>query len=159
MKTMKPAKSHPAVRRLFNRFRWRLVRSIDWTCAYAVRTKLGAHIINRLFPSVRPVLCAGCFNDHGLRLDAAQIGFVHALACPNCGAVGTKKLNRYFLVMLTDRFFVQGSFSRQKYGGCPSVQFNDRRESDYAAPPWLRQDVALISEKANVGIFDYGPRL
>lgn len=116
-------------------------------------------MVNLLFPSLRPVLCAACFNDHGLRLDAAEIGFVHALACPNCGALGTKKLNRYFLLMLTSRFFVRGSFSRPNYGGCPLLQFNSRRESDYDAPPWLRQDVALISAKAKIGIFEYGPRL
>jgi hypothetical protein len=83
---------------------------------------------------------------------------VHALACPNCGATGTKKLNPYFLEVLASRFFVRGSVCRAKYGAYSRVQFNDRRTSDYEAPPWLQRDVALISEKAKIGIFDYGPR-
>ena len=155
---MTPGKAQPALDRLYNRLRWRVVRSIDWCCAHAVRTTLGARIVDCLFPSVRPVLCAACLNDHGLMLDAAEVGFIHALSCPNCGAVGTKKLNPHFLKILASRFFVRGSVSRAKYGAFPLVQFNDIRESDFDAPPWLRRDVALISEKAKIGIFHYGPR-
>jgi hypothetical protein len=103
--------------------------------------------------------CASCFNDHGLRLDAADIGFEHALACPNCGAAGTKKLNPHYLKTLAWRFFVRGSVTRSKYGSAQFLQFNDRRGTDYEAPQWLRRDVALISEKAKIGIFDYGPPL
>ncbi len=156
---MEPKKNRSAVHQFYYGLRRRVDRSIDWTCAHAVRTKLGARIVDRLFPSLRPVLCATCFKDHGLKLDAADIGFVHALACPNCGATGTKKLNPYFLKALAWRFFVRGSVCRAEYGAYPRVQFNDRRTSDYEAPPWLQQDVTLISEKAKIGHFRLWPSI
>ncbi|MFN0042694.1 MAG: RES family NAD+ phosphorylase [Alphaproteobacteria bacterium] len=155
---MQPKQKKSLLNRIFIDLRRRLIVLIDQACARAVRTTFGARIVDRIFPSVRPVLCASCFNDHGLRLDAADIGFEHALACPNCGATGTKKLNPYFLEILASRFFVRGSVTRFKYGSAPLLQFNDRRGPDYEAPQWLRRDVALISEKAKIGIFDYGPR-
>lgn len=137
----------------------RLGYIIDWIANPAAKTKLGAWILDRLFPSAKPLLCASCFTDQGLRLDASEIGYVHALACPNCGAVESKKLNRYSLLHLASRFFVRGSVSRSHYGCAPLIQFNERRETDYEAPAWLKRDVALISEKARIGLFDYGPRL
>jgi RES domain len=94
-------------------------------------------------------------------MDAQRIGIVHALACPNCGTRGTKKLTPYLLQVLASQFFVRGSVRRLSYGSAPRVQFNDQRlkDGDYIGPTWLQKDVELVSEKGRIGFFHYGPRL
>jgi RES domain len=155
---MNPKQSPKGFRRAFDNACWKALIVIDQVLLRTIRTRLGARIAGNPFPKTRPVLCSDCFRDRGLRLDAADVGFEHALPCPNCGAIGTKKLNAYALQVLASRFFVRGSVIRFKYGSAPLLQFNHQRTTEYEAPPWLRGDVAMISENANIGIFYYGPR-
>ena len=114
-----------------------------------------------IFPGSRPVLCSDCFTDHGLRIDAERFGIPHALPCPNCGTTGTKKLTPYLVRALASQFFVRGSVHRSAYGSVPLVQFNELRFQDgnYDGPQWLKNDVALISEKGRIGLFHYRPRI
>ncbi len=74
---------------------------------------------------------------------------------------GTKKLTPYLVRTLASQFFVRGSVHRSNYGSAPLVQFNEHRfqDGDYDGPQWLKEDVALISEKGRIGLFHYGPRM
>jgi hypothetical protein len=127
----------------------------------AITTRVGARFVGLIIPGSRPVLCSACFTDYGLRLDANRIGIPHALPCPNCGVQGTKKLTPYLVRVLASQFFVRGSVHRSTYGSAPLVQFNEARfqKGDYHGPDWLKKDIALISEKGQIGFFHYGPRL
>src|ERR1019366_5281471 len=138
-----------------------VTRALDAAGGLAIRTKTGARLVGLIIPSSRPVLCAACFTDHGLRMDADRIGIPHALPCPNCGAQGTKKLTPYLISVLASQFFVWGSVHRFSYGSAPLVQFNELRfrDGDYVGQDWLQKDVELISEKGRIGLFHYGPRL
>lgn len=138
-----------------------ILRILDMTGGLAIRTQIGARLLSLIIPKSRPVLCSGCFTDHGLRMDAERIGIHHALPCPNCKAQGTKKLTPYLVRVLASQFFVRGSVHRSSYGSAPLVQFNELRfqNGDYRGPKWLEKDIALISDKGQIGLFHYGPRL
>lgn len=154
-------KSQPIWKRLLStRLARRLLSMLDMAGGLAVRTSIGARIIG-LIPSARPVLCADCFNDRGLSLDAARVGIINALPCPNCGAKKSRKLTSYLLKTLAWNFFVRGSTLRSEYGAAPVLQFNEHHygKGTYQAPEWLGRDVELIQEKARIGVFHYGPRM
>jgi len=154
-------KSQSIWKRLFStRLVRRLVGMLDMAGGLAIRTWVGARVIG-LIPRARPVLCADCFNDRGLRLDASRIGIINALPCPNCGAQKSKKLTPYLLEVLAWNFFVRGSTHRTEYGAAPVLQFNKHHygKGTYQAPEWLKRDVELIQEKGRIGFFHYGPRM
>lgn len=136
------------------------VRLLDAVGGIAITTTLGAKFVATIFPKARPVLCANCFTDYGLRLDAARVGIQNALPCPNCGSRDAKKLTPFLLEVLASQFFVRGSVRRAMYGSAPRVQFNERRfgTGDYEGETWLRRDVELITKAARIGFFHYGPR-
>lgn len=138
-----------------------LLTALDIIGGIAITTKLGARFVGLIVPASRPVICTACFTDHGLRVDAERFGIAHALPCPNCGMNGTKKLTPYLVRTLASQFFVRGSVHRSNYGSAPLVQFNEHRfqDGDYDGPQWLKEDVALISEKGRIGLFHYGPRM
>jgi hypothetical protein len=138
----------------------RLLRALDMAGGLAIRTRVGAWLVYTVIPSARPILCAACFKDYGLRLDADRIGIPNALPCPNCAARGTKKLTPYLARVLASQFFVRGSVHRFTYGAAPLVQFNEMQhgKGDYEGAPWLRKDVRLLSDAAQIGLFHYGPR-
>ena len=154
-------KTQPIWKRLLpTRFARRLLSLLDMAGGLAVRTYLGARLIG-LIARARPVLCADCFKDRGLRLDASRVGIVNALPCPNCGAAKSRKLTRYLLEVLAWNFFVRGSTHRTKYGAAPLLAFNEQHygKGTYQGPKWLRQDVELIQKKSRIGFFHYGPRM
>lgn len=154
-------KSQPIWKRLFaTRLVRRFLGVLDMAGGLAIRTWLGARVIG-LIQKARPVLCAECFNDGGLRLDASRIGIVNALPCPNCGAKNSRKLTPYLLEVLAGNFFVRGSIHRSEYGAAPVLQFNEHHygKGTYQAPEWLKRDVELIQEKGRIGFFHYGPRM
>ncbi|MGD0221412.1 MAG: RES family NAD+ phosphorylase [Terriglobia bacterium] len=138
-----------------------ILRALDVAGGLAITTRIGARLVGLIIPKSRPILCAACFTDHGLRMDADRLGIPHALPCPNCGAQGTKKLTLYLVRVLASQFFVRGSVRRFSYGSAPLVQFNEARfqRGDYVGPNWIQKDVALISEKGRIGLFHYGPHL
>ena len=105
-----------------------------------------------------PVVCAHCFIDTGLRLDAARIGRDVVGACPNCAAEGHKKLPLAGLEALAHRYFVWGSMWRAKYGAAPLIQFNEHQKTSIELKPWLAQDVQIFERLLGVGFFHYGPR-
>ncbi|MEC9264471.1 MAG: RES family NAD+ phosphorylase [Pseudomonadota bacterium] len=74
---------------------------------------------------------------------------------------GTNKLTPYLTKVLASQYFVRGSVLRSAYGSAPLVQFNEHRfqNGDYEGSEWLRNDISLISEKARIGLFHYGPRM
>ena len=106
------------------------------------------------------IACAECFENEGLRLDAAAIGRACSSDCPRCGAVGGAKLTKRLLAGLAESFFVQGSVHRTEFGGAPLITFNDKRPTDIeSGPAWPSGDAALFEEILKVGFFWYGPPL
>ena len=106
------------------------------------------------------VACTECFENEGLRLDAAAIGRACSSVCPRCGAVAGAKLTKRSLAGLAQSFFVQGSVHRTEFGGAPLITFNDKRPTDIGADPgWPSDDAALFEEILKVGFFWYGPPL
>lgn len=103
-------------------------------------------------------LCSECFNDQGLRLDAAQIGIKDSSCCPNCGSTTGRKLNVDLIAALTHRFFVWGTLHRCEYGAAPVVQFNQHHSTSIRTSSWFDKDLRLIERAIGVGFFYYGPR-
>lgn len=138
-----------------------LFRTLDVIGGVAITTWLGAGLVATILPASRPLLCADCFADHGLRMHANRVGIVNALPCPNCGAKTSKKLTAYLIHVLAHEFFVRGSVQRASYGAAPRVQYNEYQfgSGDYYGPPWTKQDIELIGESVRAGFFHYGPRL
>ena len=106
-----------------------------------------------------PVACSACFSDHGLQLDAEQIGEMILGTCPNCGASDQKKLPIAGLEALAYRFFVWGSLWKARYGAAPLVQFNKHQQTSIHVTPWLSPDIKLFERLLGIGFFHYGPRL
>ena len=104
------------------------------------------------------VACAECFENEGLRLDAARIGREHSSTCPRCRAIGGAKLTKRSLAGLAQSFFVQGSLRRTEFGAAALIKFNDKRATDIGAcPGWPSGDAALFEEILKIGFFWYGP--
>jgi hypothetical protein len=108
----------------------------------------------------KQILCSSCFKDEGLKIDAYTIGIVNNKVCPNCKLDKGHKLTKELVRKLCYRFFVQGTIKRFKYGGFPLIQFNEQNfnQSDIDVSPWLIQDVKLIEQAGEIGLFYYGPR-
>lgn len=106
-----------------------------------------------------PLLCSDCFQDTGLRLDAARFGMRIAGPCPNCGSATGALLDRGRIRWIAHRFFVLGTLTRSHYGGSPRIEFNDRRKNEVEFAPPLQRDGDLICKTAEVGLFHYGPAL
>lgn len=80
-------------------------------------------------------------------------------ACPNCGAIDSRKLSIETLEALAHRFFVWGSLRRCKYGAAPSIQFNQHQKTSINISTRLEADIWLFERLLGVGFFHYGPRL
>lgn len=139
----------------------RVLRWLDIAGGLLIQATWGARLVGVLVPASRPVLCSACFSDLGLRFEAERFGIPHALRCPNCGAKETRKLTPFLMRIVAGQFFVRGSVSRSEYGGAPLVQFNEAQfgKGDYIGSGPLEGDIRLISEKAKIGLFYYGPRM
>lgn len=108
-------------------------------------------------PSI--VACSACFSDHGLSLDAEQLGLEEVGACPNCGKIESKKLTKEILLVLAHRFFVWSSLHHCKYGAAPQIQFNEHQKTSISVSSWLIPDIELFEHLLGIGFFLYGPRL
>lgn len=106
-----------------------------------------------------PVACSRCFLDHGLRLDAEQLGLESEAKCPNCSSSEGMKLTEAALKDLAHRFFVWGSLQRLAYGAAPIIQFNEYQRTSINMSSWLLSDVSLFERILGIGFFHYGPRL
>lgn len=138
-----------------------LVHALNLIVWLMMRSSVGARILGSMVPDWKLVACSNCFSDFGLRLDAERIGHPHKSRCPNCGSRDAKKLTLRSLQALASQFFVQGSVHRTEYGSAPLIQFNEHQyqRGDYSGPDWLQDDIDLVQELANIGLFHYGPRL
>jgi len=105
------------------------------------------------------LICSDCFADHGLLLDAYQMGREDDSKCLNCGSVNGRKLGREEIELLAHRFFVRGTLHRTDFGGAPALQFNDRQKTSVAFDHRVEADAKLIAETIGIGFFHYGPRL
>lgn len=106
----------------------------------------------------RPLLCQHCFQDHGLRLMAADFD-AEQTTCPNCGTENVLGLTRDQLLWLSQVFFVRGSIERFDYGTAPAIQFNERQTGSLDPAPPLAGDIDLLQRTLGIGFFHYGPRL
>jgi len=109
----------------------------------------------------QPLLCSNCFADEGLRIDAAKHGLEQQGDCPNCKSPTGRKLTKKHIESIAWRFFVSGTTIRCEYGAAPVIQFNEQHygKSDISPSPWLKNDIKLIEDAAQIGFFHYGPRL
>lgn len=105
------------------------------------------------------VICSDCFQNHGLRLDAEQLGYVDAHTCMQCGSLNGKKLDKTMVFELAHRFFVWGTLRRSDFGAAPTMQFNSSHPDEIENIPWLNEDMRLIQDITGIGFFYYGPRL
>lgn len=106
-----------------------------------------------------PLLCSDCFQDTGLKLDAARFGLSSRQPCPHCGSLTGALLDLGRIRWVAHRFFVLGSLTKVDYGGAPRIEFNNLRANEVSFGGELQQDLDLICEKAQVGFFHYGPPL
>ena len=105
------------------------------------------------------LLCSNCFQDQGLKLDAAQFGLEDDSTCPHCGTTIGRKLTKDLVLALAHKFFVWGTIHRCDYGAAPVVQFNEQQTTSIETSSWFEPDLRLIEQAAGVGFFYYGPRL
>lgn len=106
----------------------------------------------------KPLLCAHCFQDRGLRLMAFSVAGKR-VQCRQCGARSNNGLASGQLVQLCQDFFVRGSIVSADFGAAPLVQFNDLRENALDVEGEINADMALLNKTIGVGFFHYGPRL
>lgn len=108
----------------------------------------------------RVLLCSDCFRDEGLKIDSYKIGIDNTDKCPQCNSGSGHKLTKKLVQDLCYRFFVRGTILKLNYGGAPLIQFNPEHfnKTDIAISPWLTNDVKLIEQAGEIGLFNYGPR-
>lgn len=106
------------------------------------------------------VLCSNCFKDSGLRFDAFRIGIDNNDICPNCKSEIGHKLTKELVRSLCSIFFIRGTISRFKYGGTSLIKFNEQhyKNSHIDVSPSLTNDVKLLENAGEIGLFYYGPR-
>lgn len=109
----------------------------------------------------QPLLCSECFVDEGLKIDAFKSGFEQEGNCPNCKNLNGRKLTKDHIQKLAWRFFVSGTTIRTRYGAAPVIQCNEHHhgKSNISPSLWLKNDIKLIEDAAEIGFFHYGPRL
>lgn len=106
------------------------------------------------------LLCAKCFKDEGLVILAFKIGIPDESECPSCKSSNGYKLTKKLVRNLCREFFVRGTIYKLDYGGFPLVQFNEQNfgNSSIDVSPWLENDVKLIEQAGEIGLFYYSPR-
>lgn len=97
--------------------------------------------------------CSECFTDEGLRVLALDIGQLSQVACPSCGGMNGRKLDRASLVNLAEKFFVRGTFVKANYGGSSVIDFSEGRVTDVSFKEHLKKDVQIFEESLGIGFF------
>lgn len=107
------------------------------------------------------LLCSECFADEGLRIDATKLGTEQHGKCPNCHSTDGRKLTKDLIESLAWHFFVGGTTVRCNYGAAPVIQCNGHHfgRTNISPSTWLKDDIKLLEEAAQLGFFHYGPRL
>ena len=103
--------------------------------------------------------CSDCFTDERLKLDAAHLGTDERSACPNCGSISGRKLDRNRTAELAHRLFVWGSLHRCEFGAAPVLAFNQQQPTSIESLPWCDSDLRLFERLLGIGVFYYGPRM
>ena len=105
------------------------------------------------------LMCSNCFSDEGLRLDASKYGIINNKKCKLCKNTAGHKLTKSKIRQLCYSFFVRGTIKKIDYGGAPIIQFNEQhyKQSNVTVSKWLKNDVKLIEELGEIGLFYYGP--
>jgi len=106
-----------------------------------------------------PILCSRCFSDEGLRLVSEVFGFKMEVACPNCGSALGAKLDLVAIRRVMQKYFNTGTMHHVEYGSAPVLASNSKRPTSVRLASWANGDLALITEKAGWGVFEYGPPL
>jgi len=109
--------------------------------------------------SIIPIVCSGCFKNHGLRLEAEKVGFYSKNTCSLCGSKEYRKLNNALLEKLAFNFFVRGTIHKAYYGAAPLIQFNEYQVTGVKFDSELDVDLKIFEKQLEIGFFDYGPRL
>lgn len=106
------------------------------------------------------LLCSECFRDEGLKIDAYKIGIKNNNNCPKCKSTSGHKLTKRLVQDLCYIFFVRGTIDKLDYGGAPLIHFNQQHynKTDIVFSPWLADDVKLIEQAGEIGLFYNGPR-
>lgn len=106
------------------------------------------------------LLCSNCFRDEGLRINAMMIGIEDNQECAICHSISGHKLTKALVRRLCYTFFVRGTIQKFEFGGCPLIQFNEQHfnKSEIDISPWLVNDVKLIEQAGEIGLFYYSPR-
>jgi len=115
---------------------------------------------NKILTKEEILLCSSCFKDNGLKEDAQKIGIENKSICPSCNSIIGYKLTKKMISDLCYIFFVRGTLHKCEYGGFPLIQFNEHhsKKSEVTVSPWLVDDVKLIEQAGEIGLFHYGPR-
>src|SRR5687768_1719738 len=90
-------------------------------------------------------VCAHCFFDEGLRIDASHLGVQSGQPYPHCHRTSGNKLTKERLLQVAHRFFVLGTTVRTGFGAAPLTQLNEHRYGETETPfsPWLLKDLKL----------------
>lgn len=122
---------------------------------------LNPYLVEDKSDSKKYIMCSECFFDEGLKKLSLSIGNINNKTCSHCNSKTGAKLAKLHLRKLCYSFFVQGTIEKFKYGGCPLIQFNEQfyGKSEVNVSSWLKNDLKLIEEHGEIGIFYYGPRL
>jgi RES domain len=106
-------------------------------------------------------LCSDCFVDHGLAIEARNLGHKSRRLCRSCHSATGAKLYRSDIEELARRYFVYGTRIRTEFGGAPILQFNSwhHGKPGVSFPIWLEADARLIENALGVGLFYYAPPL
>ena len=114
-------------------------------------------------PSGKAILCAGYFQDQGLKFNAEKfdmsIEYPDDAPCPYCQQIGFRKLTKEQAEIVAHSFFVWGSLRAHDYGAAPELQVNELQEQTITGFNGLESDLTLLSLKLNLRVFRYGPRL
>lgn len=110
--------------------------------------------------NVEFIICSNCFKDEGLKIDTIQIGVESDDICKKCKTKDGIKLTKDLVRTLCYRFFVRGTIEKFEYGGFPLIQMNEQHfnQTDIDVSPWLINDIKIIEQAGEIGLFYYGPR-
>ena len=109
---------------------------------------------------INRTLCSSCFSNFGLKKLADELSRDQQIIdCNYCCLKGTK-ITKEIADELMSAFFVTGSIPPEIGGPAPVYQYNESHHpGDISFATELDNDLKLLSDFLNVGLFHYGPPL
>lgn len=104
-----------------------------------------------------PIACPSCFSNFGFRSVVTSFGTEIDGVCPQCGAGGSRKIDRKGLIEAITDFFVLGSHVPETYA--PVYQRNETNSSPAHFDSTLDADAKLACQLTGSVVFHYGPPL